>query len=163
MGGIYAGIEPGGDLILETAVFEEFHDPYMQGPAGQGIFLAGVLLGYMAERKVGPEGDIGKSPLFKQIQFGRMDKMNLKRILSRVPQLLTAYREEMKYTAYMNRLGAAALELILQADDEEMGVNGNFAFAAGFINARHYFWKLFPIKKGETTGESGEEEINNGL
>ena len=61
------------DLILETAVFEEFHDPYMQGPAGQGIFLAGVLLGYMAERQVGPE-DIGKSPLFKQIQFGRMDK-----------------------------------------------------------------------------------------
>ena len=148
---------------METAVFEEFHDPYMQGPAGQGIFLAGVLLGYMAERQVGADGDISKSPLFKQIQFGRMDKMNLKRILGRVPQLLAAYREELKYTAYMNRLGAAALELMLQADDEEMGVNGNFAFAAGFINARRYFWEIFPAKKDDKPGQPGEAEINNGI
>lgn len=148
---------------MNTAIFEQFHDPYIQGPAGQGIFLAGVLLGYMAERQAGADGDISKSPLFKQIQFGRMDKMNLKRILGRVPQLLAAYREEMKYTAYMNQLGAAALELMLQAGDEEMGVNGNFAFAAGFINARRYFWELFPAKKDEKPGELREEEINNGI
>lgn len=148
---------------MNTAIFDQFHDPYMQGSAGQGIFLAGVLLGYMAERQAGADGDISKSPLFKQIQFGRMDKMNLKRILGRVPQLLAAYREEMKYTAYMNQLGAAALELMLQADDEEMGVNGNFTFAAGFINARRYFWELFPTKKDDKPGEPGEEEINNGI
>jgi CRISPR-associated protein Cas8b/Csh1 subtype I-B len=148
---------------LNKAVFSKFNDPYMQKPAGQGVFLAGVLLGYMAERQAGPDGDISKSPLFKQIQFGRMDKTNLKRILSRVPQLLAAYREEMKYTAYMTRLGAAALELMLEGDAEEMGVNGNFAFAAGFINARRYFWELFLGKSEDKAGESGEEESNNGI
>lgn len=147
---------------MNTAIFEQFHDPYMQGPAGQGVFLAGVLLGYMAERQAGADGDISKSPLFKQIQFGRMDKANLKRILGRVPQLLAAYREELKYTGYMNRLTGTALELILQADDEEMGVNGNFAFAAGFVNARRYFWEIFPTKKDEPA-EKREEEINNGI
>lgn len=148
---------------MNTAIFDRFHDPYMQGPAGQGIFLAGVLLGYMAERQAGTDGDISKSPLFKQIQFGRMDKMSLKRILGRVPRLLAAYREEMKYTAYMNQLGAAALELILQADDEEVGVNGNFAFAAGFINARRYFWEIFPVNKNDKPGDNGEEDVNNGI
>lgn len=134
--------------------FRNFKDPYMQKPLGQGVFLAGVLLGYMAERQVGADGDISQSPLFKQIQFGRMDKLNLKRILSRVPQLLAAYREDMKYTAYMSKLGAVATELILQEEDEELGVNGNFAFATGFINARNYFWLLFPTKKEDEGEES---------
>lgn len=137
---------------MNLDIFGDFKDPYMQKPVGQGVFLAGVLLGYMAERQVGTEGDISQSPLFKQIQFGRMDKLNLKRILSRVPSLLAAYREDMKYTANMSKLSAAATELILQADDEELGVNGNFAFAAGFINARNYFWLIFPTKK-EIKGE----------
>lgn len=148
---------------MNTNIFDKFHDPYMQGAAGQGVFLAGVLLGYMAERQTGSGGDISRSPLFKQIQFGRMDIMNLKRILSRVPKLLAAYREEMKYTVYMNQLGAVALELMLQADEEEMGVNGNFAFAAGFINARRYFWEIFPVKKDEKPVEKEEGEINNGI
>lgn len=139
---------------MNKDIFNKFQDSYMQSSAGQGVFMAGVLLGYMAERQVGTEGDITKSPLFKQIQFGRMDMTNLKRILSRVPQLIAAYREEMKYTANMSRLAASALEHILQAGDEELGVNGNFAFAAGFINARGYFWELFPAKNKE----AGEEE-----
>lgn len=148
---------------MNLGIFDKFHDPYMQEPAGQGIFLAGVLLGYMAERQAGHDGDISKSPLFKQIQFGRMDMMNLKRILSRVPKLLSAYREDMKYTAYMSRLTACAQEYILQSGDEEMGVNGNFAFAAGFINARNYFWDIFPVKKEDKAIENGEEEAENGL
>lgn len=142
---------------MNLDIFTEFHDPYMQTPAGQGALLSGVLLGYMAERQAGREGDISKSSIFKQIQFGRMDIINLKRLLSRVPTLLAAYREDMKYTGYMSQLSAAATELLLQTGDD-LGVNGNFAFAAGFLNARQYFWNLFPKTKGTDETEFGKEE-----
>lgn len=160
MGGIYEQIKSGGEL-MNWEVFNKFHDPYMQTPAGQGAFLAGVLLGYMADRQVGKGGDISQSPLFKQIQFGRMDIVNLKRLLSRVPTLLAAYREDMKYTGYMNRISAAATELLLQTGDEDFGVNGNFAFATGFLNARQYFWDLFPNTKKDAE-DSEENELENG-
>lgn len=142
---------------MNLDIFTEFHDPYMQTPVGQGALLSGVLLGYMAERQAGREGDISKSPLFKQIQFGRMDIINLKRLLSRVPTLLAAYREDMKYTGYMLQLSAVATELLLQTVDD-LGVNGNFAFAAGFLNARQYFWNLFPKTKETDEMESRKEE-----
>ena len=139
--------------------FSKFHDPYMQTPSGQGVFLAGVLLGYMASRQAGQGGDISHSPLFKQIQFGRMDMVNLKRLLSRVPTLLAAYRENMKYTGLRTQLSASATELMLQAGDEELGVDGNFALAAGFLNARSYFWDLFPGTKASHQSEDGKEEV----
>lgn len=148
---------------MNLEVFTKFHDPYMQTPAGQGVFLAGVLLGYMAYRQTGKEGDISQSPLFKQIQFGRMDAVNLKRLLSRVPTLLAAYREDMKYTGLMSQLSAAATEQLLQTGDEDLGVNGNFAFAAGFLNARKYFWDIFPVNKENNQPEEGKEEAQYGL
>ncbi|MGB4303199.1 MAG: TM1802 family CRISPR-associated protein [Syntrophomonadaceae bacterium] len=138
--------------------FAKFHDPYMQSPAGQGAFLAGVLLGYMAYRQAGQDGDISQSPLFKQIQFGRMDIVSLKRLLSRVPTLLAAYREDMKYTGLMSQLSATATELILQSGEEELGVNGNFALAAGFLNARSYFWDIFQVSQKDSQSEEGKEE-----
>lgn len=143
---------------MNLEIFDKFNDPYMQSPTGQGVFLAGILLGYMAERQAGRGGDISKSPLFKQIQFGRMDMVNLKRTLGRVPSLLAAYRDDMKYTGYMSKLLASASERILQSN-EEMGVNGNFAFAAGFVNARSYFWEIFPTNKENKPVEDGEEEV----
>ena len=112
--------------------FAKFHDPYMQSPAGQGAFLAGVLLGYMAYRQAGQDGDISQSPLFKQIQFGRMDIVSLKRLLSRVPTLLAAYREDMKYTGLMSQLSATATELILQSGEEELGVNATLPWQQAF-------------------------------
>lgn len=142
---------------MNLDVFNKFHDPYMQTPAGQGTLLSGVLLGYMAERQAGKDGDISKSPLFKQLQFGRMDIINLKRLLSRVPSLLAAYREDMKYTGHMTRLGATALEMLLQSGDENMGIDGNFAFAAGFLNARQYFWDIFPANKDDKNLKNGKE------
>lgn len=144
---------------MNLEFFSKFHDPYMQTPSGQGVFLAGVLLGYMASRQAGQGGDISHSPLFKQIQFGRMDMVNLKRLLSRVPTLLAAYRENMKYTGLMTQLSASATELMLQAGDEELGVDGNFALAAGFLNARLYFWDIFPGSKASDQSEDGKEEV----
>ena len=143
---------------MNLEFFSKFHDPYMQTPAGQGVFLAGVLLGYMAYRQAGKDGDVSQSPIFKQIQFGRMDMVNLKRLLSRVPTLLAAYREDMKFTNLMSQLSAAATKLILQSADEELGTNGNFAFAAGFLNANSYFWDIFPVNQKDAQSEDGKEE-----
>lgn len=143
---------------MNLEFFTKFHDPYMQTPVGQGAFLAGVLLGYMAYRQVGKDGDISQSSLFKQIQFGRMDMANLKRLLSRVPTLLAAYREDMKYTGLMSQLSAAATELILQSGIEELGIDGNFALAAGFLNARSYFWDIFPVSQKDTQLKEGKED-----
>jgi site-specific DNA recombinase len=59
------------------------------------------------------------------------------------------------------QLGIGALpiaigKILADSDLKDLGVQSE-------MMADCYFWKLFPIKKGETTGESGEEEINNGL
>lgn len=148
---------------MNTDIFTRFNDPYMQSAMGQGAFLAGILLGYMAQRQAGSNDDVSKSPLFKQIQFGRLDIVHLKRLLSRVPTLLAAYREDMKYTGLMSRLSAAATEQLLQTGDEDLGVNGNFAFAAGFLNARKYFWDIFPVSKENNQPEEGKEEAQYGL
>ena len=148
---------------MNLEIFEKFHDPYMHTPAGQGAFLAGVLLGYMAYRQAGQENDISQSPLFKQIQFGRMDTVSLKRLLSRVPILLAAYREDMKYTGLLSQLSAAATEFLLQTGDQDLGVNGNFTFAAGFLNAVNYFWDLFPVSRDNKKTQAGKEEGYNGF
>ncbi|MEN6460137.1 MAG: TM1802 family CRISPR-associated protein [Syntrophomonas sp.] len=132
---------------MQLAVLERFNDPYMQTPMGKGVFLAGVTLGFMADRLAGDEGDIAGTSIFKQIQFGRMDSNNLKRLLSRVPQWLKGYKEELKYTGLITALTACSQEYLLESAGEEMGVNGNFAFTSGFINANKYFWGIFPSQK----------------
>lgn len=79
---------------MKVDFLNQYKDPYLQTAQGKGVFLAGVLLGYLALKQVeGKQSDIGKAPLFKQIQFGRLNFKTLKRHLARVPQLLAAYRE----------------------------------------------------------------------
>ena len=128
-----------------------FGDRYMKTPGGQGAFLAGVLLGYMALKQVGGnEDNICNSPLFKQIQFGRLDAKGLKKLLSRVPQLIAAYREDMGRSARtLTCIAAKAGELLLMGEDEELGTEGNFAFAVGFTNANEYYWKILQSKEHE--------------
>jgi hypothetical protein len=169
---------------VELKIFDGFHDPYMQTEQGRGVFLAGVLLGYMAYCQVKPkrddqgehnndnadkakrDDDLRKAPLFKQIDFGRMDLMRLKRLLARVPQLLSAYEGMQSYSYLINQLTAEVGRLLLSGQGE-LGVDGNFAFTAGFCNAANYFWKLFGKKaKDETASEeAGNEEggTDNGV
>jgi hypothetical protein len=136
---------------MKLDFLDEFKDPYMQTPVGRGVFLAGVVLGYMARCQVEGEKDIASAPLFKQLEFGRLNMKALKKLLARVPQLLAAYRETMKYSALIAALAAEANGLILKGENQELGVDGNFAFTTGFANASSYFWKIFGKKDGETT------------
>lgn len=130
----------------------QFADPYIQSERGKGVFLAGVLLGYMARCQVGKEDDIKKAPLFKQLEFGRMDINSLKRQLSRVPQLISAYEGMQKYSYLLNQLAAESGKRILSGTGD-LGVDGNFAFTVGFGNASQYFWKIF--------GKEEDDQQNN--
>jgi len=136
---------------------DEFKDPYLQTDQGKGVFLAGVLLGYMARCQVSTIDDIKKSPLFKQITFGRVDMRSLKRQLSRVPQLIAAYEGISKYSYFFTKLAAEAGQLILKGGQRELGVDGNFAFSVGFGNGSDYFWKIFKTDKKQDEKNSEEE------
>jgi CRISPR-associated protein Cas8b/Csh1 subtype I-B len=143
---------------MELVIFDDFQDPYLQTEQGRGAFLAGVLLGYMARCQAGKDDDIKKAPLFKQIDFGRMDLMRLKRLLARAPQLISAYEGMQRYSYLINQLAAEVGRLLLSSKGE-LGVDGNFAFTVGFGNATSYFWKLFGKKaKDETASEEAENE-----
>ena len=122
---------------------EDFSDPYLKTPGGKGVFLSGVLLGMIAKSQVeGKQDQIDSAPLFKQIMFGKMQRRDLHRHMSRVPDLLRAY--DIKYKIYYQDLAGKAGELLLKGSGE-MGVDGNFAFSVAFLNADYYFWnRIFP-------------------
>lgn len=117
---------------------DSFEDKYMKTVQGKGVFLAGVVLGYMARLQVGSSDDVYNSPLFKQMNFGRMKIRDLKKHLSRVPELIKAYN--MKYSGYLQQLANEAGAMILKGGGEELGVDGNFAFTVSFANASDFFW-----------------------
>lgn len=127
----------------------EFKDPYLQTDQGKGVFLSGVLLGYIARCQVRTDDDIKKAPLFKQIDFGRMNMRSLKKQLSRVPQLIAAYEGVNKYSYFFTKLAAEAGRLILSGGLKDLGVEGNFALSVGFGNSADYFWKIFKTEKTE--------------
>lgn len=139
---------------------DQFEDAYLRTPQGRGVFLAGVLLGFMALNQVGRQKErIAEAPLFKQIQFGRMDEKSLRRHLTRVPQLIAAYRESMQKSApALYALSAKVNELLLQGGVQGLGTDGNFAFAAGFTNASDYYWKIFGRER--ETVEAGQGELD---
>jgi len=130
---------------LKLDFLEHFNDPYLKKPEGKGVFLAGVLLGFIALNQVGRNKDkLGEAPLFKQIQFGRMNMKGLKKLLGRVPTLLQAYRENMRGSIpALNTLLGEVNRFLLEGESQELGTDGNFAFTAGFSNANDYYWKIF--------------------
>lgn len=140
--------------MVNTDFFNNLKDAYLATEQGRGVFLAGVAMGYIARCQVKSEGDIKNAPLFKQIQFGRMDFKALKRMMARIPQLTAAYSESIRAPQLVNSLAAEASKMILTDKQGELGVDGNFAFTTGFINGTEYFWKIF--KK-----ESKESEVEN--
>lgn len=118
----------------------EFADPYLKTPNGQGVFLSGIILGMIAKYQVNEGQGIDSAPMFKQIMFGKMQRRDLLRHLSRVPELIRVY--DIPYKSYLEQLSGKAGELILRGSSE-MGVDGNFAFSVAFLNAYDYFWKIF--------------------
>ena len=132
----------------------EFKDPYYQTPGGKGVFLSGIILGQIAYGQTGGSNSIDTAPLFKQLTFGRLQKRDLLRHLSRVPELLKAY--DIKYDGYMNQLTIKAGEFLIQ-DNSELGVDGNFAFSLAFLNSRNYFWTIFGKEKTEDDSEISNE------
>lgn len=119
---------------------EGFSDPYLKTPDGQGVFLGGIVLGIIAKYQSGPGGDVDSAPMFKQIMFGKMQRRDLLRHLSRVPELLRAY--DIPYKIYIKQLSGRLGDLLLHGGGE-MGVDGNFAFSVAFLNAYEYFWRIF--------------------
>lgn len=118
----------------------EFADPFLKTAGGQGVFLSGIVLGMIARCQVNKEDDIDSAPMFKQIMFGKMQRRDLLRHLSRVPELIRAY--DIPYKGYLEQLSGLAGDMLLKGTTE-MGVDGNFAFSVAFLNAREYFWRIF--------------------
>lgn len=134
---------------------EGFSEPYLKTMAGQGVFLSGVVMGMLAKSQIKKGDEIDSAPLFKQIMFGKMQRRDLLRHLSRVPELLRAY--DVKYKGYYQELAGKAGELLLQGGGE-MGVDGNFVFSVAFLNANEYFWQIFGKTENQKDGKEERRE-----
>lgn len=137
---------------MNLEFLDGYKDPYLKTDQGKGVFLAGVLFGHMAKCQ---NDEIKKAPIFKQLDFGRMNLRSLKKQLSRVPQLIYAYEGVSKYSGFFTKLAAKAGELLFSGGQRDLGVDGNFAFTVGFSNGAEFFWKIF--KKTELSESISEE------
>ena len=150
---------------MRLEFFDEFKDPYMRGKGGQGVFLAGLVLGMIARGQVGKNGNIDASPMYKQLHFGRMQRRDLLRLMARVPELTRVY--DLPYADMIESLCGEAGKRLLEGLSEELGVDGNFAFSIAFLNAPDYFWKIFKKQSKdeedsvdqETPAEPGEQQL----
>lgn len=148
-------------IVVHLDFFEEFKDPYLQRLEGRGIFLSGLVLGMIARGQVGKGGPIDASPMYKQLHFGRMQRRDLLRLMSRVPELSRVYN--IAYAGMIESLCAEAGKLLMEGKATEPGVEGNFAFSIAFLNAPDYFFGKIFRKQAEEEGinsdwESEEEE-----
>jgi hypothetical protein len=138
---------------MDITWLTEFEDPYLKRSSGKGVFLSGVLLGFVASCQRGKGSQINDAPLFKKLAFGKLQSRDLKRIMGELPMLLKAY--DIPYQRQLSEISGQASEFLLQ-DDREMGIDGNFVFTNAFLNAWKYFYLLFPdiVKK-----EQSEEKL----
>ncbi|MDD2496916.1 MAG: TM1802 family CRISPR-associated protein [Desulfitobacteriaceae bacterium] len=134
----------------------EFSDPYLKTQTGQGVFLGGIILGMVAKYQVKKGNEINWAPIYKQIMFGQMQRRDLLRHLSRVPELVRAYDLPHKY--YFQKLAAKGGDLLL-SQNKELGIDGNFIFSVAFLNAHEYFWRIFT--KSEAEKYIMEEEVSD--
>ena len=134
-------------MDVKLDFFEEFQDPYLQTREGRGVFLSGLVLGMLARGQVGG-GAIDSAPIYKHLRFGRLQRRDLLRLLSRIPELGRVYR--VPYAEMLESLCAEAGRLLLEGDARELGVEGNFSFSVAFLNAPDYFWgRIFKKKVSE--------------
>ena len=134
---------------MKLACLNDFSDPYLKTVSGQGILLSGIILGMIARYQVDKEQNIDSAPMFKQLMFGKMQRRDLLRHLSRVPELIRAY--DIPYKGLMEKLSGKAGDLLLKGT-AEMGVDGNFVFSVAFLNASEYFWRIFGQAEIEKEG-----------
>ncbi|MDY6868290.1 MAG: TM1802 family CRISPR-associated protein [Chloroflexota bacterium] len=131
-----------------------FEDPYLKKPSGKGVFLAGVLLGFVASCQKDKGGHLNDAPLFKKLAFGKLQIRDVKRYLSELPMLLKAY--DIPYQRQLVEISGAATEFLMQ-DDRPMGVDGNFVFTNAFLNAWKYFYQFYPALQNKETNEEETE------
>ncbi len=140
---------------MDLSFLEAYQDRYMRTPQGKGVLLAGVALGTLAKRQA---ERIEESPLFKQMNFGKMALRDIKRHLSRVPELTRAYHLSNARTIELIMVQAG--DFLLQSPGEEFGVEGNFAFAIGFMNAWEIIRKIYNNHEVNGTDNQEKEEQN---
>jgi hypothetical protein len=144
---------------LDLSFFEQFSDDYLRKYEGKGVFLAGVTLGMLARGQVDKGESIANSPLFKQLNFGKMQLRDLKRHLARVPELTRVYK--VRAPGWLEQLAAEAGSLMLKSGISELGVNGNFAFSIAFLNAWQYYSAIFHVTASQDpSAEAGETEAD---
>jgi len=143
---------------MNLSFFDQFSDQYLQKDEGKGVFLAGITLGMLARGQVSKGDDIAKAPLFKQLNFGKMMLRDLKKHLSRVPELTRVYR--VKGAGRLEHLAAEAGSLMLKSGIPELGVDGNFAFSVAFLNPWPYYAAIFEIDVAEEQVAMDTNEVN---
>ncbi len=147
---------------MNLKFLEGFADEYLQKDEGKGILLTGVVLGMLAQGQVGPNQSIGDAPLFKQLNFGKMQMRDLKRHLARVPELTRAYK--IRFPDRLERLAAQAGSLLFKSGAKRLGVDGNFTFSVAFLNAWQYYAAAFNIdaaRKGTDKEQETPVEAEN--
>ncbi len=159
-------------MIRHTEFLDNFSDKFLQTDFGKGVLLAGVVLGYTAyaqvRRSTGEGNSWGKiqdAPLYKQLNFGKLELRDVKRHLSRIPEFIKAYRIDPAFL--LEDLTAYSQELILKSGNANLGVDGNFAFVTGFMNSKRYFYEIYKdcmqskeqsAETQESIGGSADEE-----
>jgi len=137
---------------------DAYADSYLKTVQGKGVFLAGIVLGYMARQQVGNASEANNSPLFKQINFGRTTMRELKKHISRLPELIKAYHINKGTAHRLQQLANVAGEMLLMGGGQELGVDGNFAFTVSFANASEFFWGKIYNKEDVPVDEIADVE-----
>jgi hypothetical protein len=101
---------------------------------GRALFVAGVVLGAMAEK----HEDVEKR-IHALLPFGEVKMHELKRGLSEVPLLSGRYFPPEKAQKFMDVLGAAMDTMITEEIPMEMDVDANFSLSMGFVGGGKLF------------------------
>jgi hypothetical protein len=143
---------------MKLDFLNDFSDPYLRRNEGKGVFLAGVVLGMLARGQAGKNNPIDAAPIYKRIQFGRVHRRNILNYLSQIPKLGRVYHIDC--AGMLESLCGKANEFLLSAENLELGVEGNFAFSTGFLNAYDYFEKKIFKENTPDTAEATEQQTD---
>ncbi|WP_334139714.1 TM1802 family CRISPR-associated protein [Thermovirga lienii] len=141
---------------------DDFTSPHMKSNYGKGLFLAGVVLGVLAYQQAGNNKDeMLNTPLFKQMNFGRMCLRDILNLLTNVPNIIRGYN--IAYPGRIMRLAEEAMNLIFMGQetnfDLDVNAQDNAVFAFGFLHAcEAYFNKIFPKSEKQETEEVKEQQ-----